>query len=421
MAALRAHGYHVHDIQSLAHDHRPLAVPTPTLRRTIAPGIHLRGTSVDLGQGCFTNAYTLSVDLDRNRADVVSDADGFHLRDHVAADAALAAVSGSFSFISDDPSYQPVEPRLDFCCRSGDVVSLPTAAKPALLVRDGRPVIETLNATGTLTLGEHPYRWVGSKTARPGPGRSPGTLVVFGAANCRVNYSENPRTGFLRHVDPDANTTPPDPSAVDYVVAHTLNGALRVVTVHPGGGADLFAGNFVLRGPHPRDTRLDRGAPVEITRIAGHDARHLESGISLGPSVADAAAGHTAAYDDGCLGTSPFHDTRHARTLVGLHGRELVLQVLDGAPKSDTFRGTTPHETAALCTAAGLDPHAMYHLDGGASSKIAYLDHGTTRVVGSMHYLQWPAEPREPFRWRGLDGRVLRSALVLRADREGHE
>lgn len=260
----------------------------------------------------------------------------------MAADAALAAVSGSFSFISDDPSYQPDEPRLDFCCRAGEVVSLPTATKPALLVRDGRPVIETLNATGTLTLGGHPYRWVGSKTAHHGAGHRPGTLVVFGAANCRVGYSENPRTGFLRHVDPDANTTPPDPSAVDYVVAHTPNDTHRVVAVHPGGGADLFAGNFVLRAAHPWDTRLERGAPVEITRIAGHDPRHLESGISLGPSVADAATGHTAAYDDGCLGTSPFRDTRHARTLVGLHGRELTLQVLDGAPKSDTFRGTTP-------------------------------------------------------------------------------
>lgn len=187
-----------------------------------------------------------------------------------------------------------------------------------------------------------------------------------------------------------------------------------MVAIRPGGGADLFDGNFVLRARHPWSGDIRLGAPVEITQFAGRDAQGLESGISLGPSVADAAAGRTRAYD-ACLGASPFRDERFARTLVGLQGRELVLQVLDGAPKTQFFRGATPQETAMACAAAGFDPAGMYHPDGGASSKIAYLDRATARVVGSMHYLQWPTSKAGPFRWKGLDGRVLRSALVLRA------
>lgn len=56
-----------------------------------------------------SGACTLRLDLNQVRAEAVSAVDGFHLRDLVRADAALAAVSGSFSFISDDPSYQPAE------------------------------------------------------------------------------------------------------------------------------------------------------------------------------------------------------------------------------------------------------------------------------------------------------------------------
>ncbi|MFF4410404.1 hypothetical protein [Streptomyces sp. NPDC001404] len=416
MAILRAHGYHVPDIQSLAHDQQAFAVRVPARRRTIAPGIRLQTTSVDLGGGCFTNAFTLRADLDLVRADVVSTAGGFHLRDHVGADAAPAAVSGSFSFISDDPTYQPAEPCFDFCCRAGEIVSLPTAAKPAFLVHRGQPVIDTLNATGTLTLQGHPHRWIGSKSPRPGGGRQPAVFTVFGAANCQVRYSDHPRTGFVRHVHPSANITPLGPTVIDYLVSWRPGDGHRVTSVHPGGGADLFASNFILRAERTRAPRLKHGARVEISEVAGLDVRHMECGISLGPSVADAAAGRTAAYDN-CLGTSPFRDTRSARTLIGLHGQELVFQVLDGAPLSDTFRGVTPLETAEICTAGGLDPHSMYHLDGGGSSKIAYLEEGTARVLGSMHYLRWPTIPEEPFRWQGLGGRVLRSGFTVKPSR----
>ncbi|MFE0063483.1 hypothetical protein, partial [Streptomyces sp. NPDC059003] len=321
-----------------------------------------------------------------------------------------------FSFISDDPAYQPAEPCLDLCCRAGEVASLPTATKPTLLVRNGQPVIETLHAAGTLTLQGRPYQWAGSKTLCPEAGHRSGVLTVFGAANCRILYSDHPRTGFLRSVDCDSNVTPLDAAAIDYVVAPSPGEGHRVIAVRPGGGTDLFAGNFVLRARRPWARPVVCGAPVQIQQIAGRHARQLHSGISLGPSVADAAAGHTPAYD-ACLGQSPFQAARHARTLAGLRGRTLVLQVLDGAPKSDKFRGTTPQETATLCHAAGLDPHGMYHLDGGASSKIAYLDPEVTRVLGSLHYLKWPTDPSEPFRWQGLDGRILHSALVLRANR----
>ncbi|GGX57973.1 phosphodiester glycosidase family protein [Streptomyces chartreusis] len=412
IAVLRARGYDVPDIQALARDQQAFAVRVPERRLTIAPGVHFQAKAVELGRGCFTNAFTLRLDLTQVRVEAVARAEGFHLRHLVGADTALAAVSGSFSFISDDPAYQPTEPSLDFCCRAGEIVSLPTVTKPAFLVHRGQVVIGTLEATGTLKAQGRTYQWVGSKQPQEAARSEPAVLTVFGAANCRVRYSDHPRTGFVRDVDPATNVTPPDPTAVDYVVSWTPDDGHSVTSVHPGGGAGLFAGNFVLRAKRSRAEDLRAGARVQITQVGGLDVRHMSGGLSLGPSIADAAAGLTPGYDQ-CLGTSPFRDRRNARTLIGLHEGELWFQVLDGAPLTETFRGLTPAETAELCAAEGFDPLRMYHLDGGASSKIAFAQGGETYVAGSLHYLRWPHGPGEPFRWQGLEGRVLRSAFVV--------
>jgi hypothetical protein len=414
-AALHARGFQVDSIQDLARDQSPFARRTAAWSRVLAAGVRLDARTVELGGGSFTNAYTLTIDLDQARCQAASSPAGFHLRDLVRGEA-VAAVSGSFSYISDDPAYQPAEPCLDFACRDGEIASLPTATKPALLIHQGRPLARPLAATGTLTVSGRPYSWTGSK--EPQPGHRPGHLTVFGAANCRVRYRDDPRTGFRRDVEPATNTTPRTPDALDLTVSTSATG-LQVTAVHPGGGADLFAGAFVLRTHRPWPTHLVPGAPVRITSIDTFGARDLESGLSLGPSVADAAAGRTRVWDQS-LGTSPFQPhARYARTLVALHGNQLYVQVLDGAPLTSTFQGTTPQETADLCAGSGLDPAHVFHLDGGQTSKIAYArEHQEADVVGSLHYLQWPDTPDAPFRWRGLDGRLLRSALVISTPRE---
>jgi hypothetical protein len=358
--------------------------------------------------GSFTSAYTLTIDLNHASAQPVSDRGGFHLRDLVHG-AVVAAVSGSFSYISDDPAYQPDEPCLDLAIRDGQVASLPTTAKPALLLHNRRLRIRHLPATGTLTIAGHLYRWTGSKDPRPGQ------LAVFGAATCRVRYRDDPRTGFLRDVDPSTNTTPRRPGALDATVTPTASG-LRITALHPGGGADMFTGAFILQTEQPSARHLALGAPVRITSLDIIDTASLEAGFSLGPSVTAAARGDTAPWD-ASLGRSPFRsDARYARTLIALDGDRLHLQVLDGAPLTDHFQGVTAAETARLCEAAGWDPDQVYHLDGGQTSKIAYRSpDARPDAVGSLHYLRWPANATQPFHWQGLDGRVLRSALTITA------
>lgn len=405
-ALLRRHGFRVADIQALARDQSPFALRAKPTQRQLAPGLSLRKRSLDLSERCFTNAYSLTADLELLHLEARSSASGFHVRDPVVGPA-LAATTGAFSFSSDDPDYQPEEPCLDLCWRSGRVASLPTTTKPTLLVgRDHSIKISTLSAQGTLRLNGVSYRWIGSKLAPEAR-----ALIVYGAANCRVDYQEHPTTGFVRTVDPHGNRTPRDSTALDHVFAPDHRGRLRLKTICPGGGTDLFTGSCILRSRHG-DLRVGIGTVLDVVDVDGHDFTGIESGLSLGPSVAEAAS-HEDPADDSCLGTSPFAGKRHARTLIELDETKLTIHVLDGAPGTDKFRGLTPAETVVACATLESDPALTYHLDGGASSKIAYADHNAVYVVGSLHYLSWPAHSGKPFRWQGLSGRRLHSALVL--------
>ncbi len=416
IAALRARGIHVDDVQALAVDQSPFARPTPAWTRALAPGAVLTARPVDLGDGRLTNAYTLTVDLDRSRCDPVSSPAGFHLRTLVTGPA-VAAVSGAFAYISDDPDYQPAEPCLDLVVRDHHAVGLPTVTKPALFVHHGRLAVRALTATGTLTVAGHRHTWTGSKEPPPHPA-PPGHLTVFGAANCRIRYTDDARTGFRRDVEPTANTTPRHPDVLDCTVARTLTGP-RITALHPGGGADLFAGTHILRARRPWPAHLATGAPVHVTTLDTLDTAGIHSALSLGPSAADAAAGLTAPWDQS-LGASPFRpDARYARTLLALDGRRLTLTVLDGAPLAPAFQGVTVQEAAELCERAGHDPASVFHLDGGQTSKIAYRHGpGPADAVGSLHYLRWPRHRHEPFRWQGLDGRRLHSALRITTTEE---
>jgi diadenosine tetraphosphatase ApaH/serine/threonine PP2A family protein phosphatase len=158
------------------------------------------------------------------------------------------------------------------------------------------------------------------------------------------------------------------------------------------------------------------GDEVEIQSVDGVAAADMESGFSIGPSVAAAARGERLDGYDESLGLSPFlPGARYARTLISLTGDVLRLRVLDGAPLTQRFQGVSCSEAARLVEADGLDPEAVYHLDGGQSAKLAFRRGGEQVVLGSMHYLLWPKQDEGAFHWRGREGRLLRSALTVRA------
>lgn len=412
LSLLRALGYQIDDIQAIAQDQRAFARRSPPRTRDVALGVRLEAGSLELGGGCFTNAYTLRLALGAVRVRAESAADGFALRDQCASGDALAAVSGSFCFISDDPRYQPAEPRLDFCCRKGEIVSLPTVTKPAFLMYRGQPSVRTLRAEGTLLIDDRPFAWSGSKSHQQMQGSGTRTALVFGAANCRVRYADNERTGFLRYVRRSDNHTPPDRGSVDCVVTRSPKRGLLIHSLHPGGGADLFTGSCVLRLPAREARAVCVGAPVRVTGIDGLSAEDITSGMSVGPSVADAVGGRLTGYDES-LGVSPFRAVRYARTLLWISGDTLCFRVYDGAPLTDTFQGITPAEVARECDAERLDASDVYYLDGGQSSKIALRHGNAVEVVGNLHYLEWPRGSQTVFRWRGLEGRPLNSWFTI--------
>jgi hypothetical protein len=404
------------DVDSIAADQEPFALSLSPYTGETAPGITFTARTIDLGDGRMTNSYELAIDPRTVEVGAHSDPAGFHLSDILDDSAALAALSGSFSFISDDADYQPAEPCLDFCVRDGVAVSLPTATKPAFLVgaEGGGVSLQTLTAEGELLIGDERHAWVGSKTARAAAFPDAAQLLVFGAANCRVRYTEAERTGFLRDVERSGNRTPADAGALDLVVVRE-GSTLRVRALHKGGGADLFEGCFVLRGRSAQLSHVRPGDVVRVASVGGVDCTRVSSGFSIGPSVADAARGAGLEPYDESLGLSPFlPGSRYARTLMGLDGGLLRLRVFDGAPLSRSFQGVSCAEAVRLLADEdGLDPALFHHLDGGQSAKLAVRHEGAAAVFGSMHYLLWPKQGEGEFQWQGTRGRVLRSALRI--------
>ncbi|OLE26680.1 MAG: hypothetical protein AUG49_07545, partial [Catenulispora sp. 13_1_20CM_3_70_7] len=405
-------------VESIAKDQEPFAIRLRPRELEIAPGVTFAARTIELDDHRFTNLYELVVDTRRARVGVSSGDEGFHLPHLLAEPSVVAAVNGSFSFISDDSGYQPEEFCLDFCARDGMTVSLPTVAKPAFIAGPGGVRLRELDARGVLRIGDRRFDWIGSKVP-PRPEDAPG-LVVYGAANCRVEYSEAEHVALLRGVDRPANRTPADGADVIDLVITRRGGRLVVESLHPGGDADLFEGSFVLRGRAGTVDGVRAGDEVEIQSIGGVAASGIESGFSIGPSVAAAARGERLDGYDESLGLSPFlPGARYARTLISLTDDVLRLRVLDGAPLTRRFQGVSCSETARLVEADGLDPETVHHLDGGQSAKLAFHrpdgDESAVVVLGSMHYLLWPKQEAGTFLWRGREGRLLRSALTIRA------
>jgi len=405
------------DVETIAEDQESFAVRLRPCELEVAPGVGFAARTIELGDGRIANSYELTVDTSRAVVGVHSGPDGFYLPDLLLGDATIAAVSGSFSYISDDFDYQPEEFCLDFCARDGSTVSLPTVAKPAFVVGSDGVRLGELDARGTLSIGGREYGWIGSKQRASAADAD--DLVVFGAANCRVEYMAAKRTALLRRVDRSANRTMPGTAhVVDLVVRREPRyGRRHVVSArYPGGGADLFEGSFILRGRADLVDEIRVGDEVEIQSVGGIDCAGIESGFSIGPSVAAAGRGDAVDGYDASLGVSPFlPGARYARTLISLTGDVLRLRVLDGAPLSRRFQGVSCAETARIVTADGLDPTSVFHLDGGQSSKLAFVRDGAPAVFGSMHYLLWPKQDEGEFLWRGTHGRLLRSALRVSA------
>lgn len=389
------------------------------------PGAVVRARTHDLGGGRFTNVYDLVVDLARCQVVPLLSADAFPLRHAVGAATTAggpaAGFTGTFEFISDDPAYQPAEHVLDLCCAGGVVRSLPTVTKPAAVLDGGTLRAVPVGAAGTLSVGGTRFTWSGSKDPRPAdPGGSAGPAdraadrtphaVVHGAANCRVRYREDHRTGFTRWVDPAEARTPEDAGRADVCVVAGQGGG-RVREVRPGGGSDLFASSYVLSVPAAAAATVTAGDAVDVHTIGGVDPAGV-SMCSLGPSLSAAAAGETGAWD-ASLGASPFAARTHARLLLAAAGDRLRVRLLDGAPLTSSFRGVSCAEARDLCAADGFDPDRTYHLDGGQTAKLAFGGPDGIRVLGNMHYLRWPETAGAPFRWIGEDGRGLHSAFVV--------
>ncbi len=405
---------HVDDIQQIVYNQSAFAKRIAPECYFVDDDVYYQARTIDVDSESFVNSYKLSfcVDMRRYFLRFESSAQNYYLRESFTCPDTIAAINGSFSFISDQPSYQPVEPCFDLCVRHGQIVSLPTITKPALVIMSDQIIVQDIDACGAMSIGGVVIPWRGSKDLCAGND----IPRVFNATNCVVQYKHSATTVVKRYVDRCTNVTPPCPNGVDLLVTADRHGDLFVSGIQPHGGSDLFAANFVVQLPPRYGGAWREGDRVEVLSVGGINAADILSASSLGPSVYDIerAPELVDRRYDRSLGNSPFQHVRYPRSIIyKTRDGRFHFRIFDGAPMTSNFKGLTPGELVRILESEGEDIEWAYHLDGGQSSKIAFRHYDDLVIRGSLHYLVWPDTDDMPFLWNGFNGRLLASSIVL--------
>lgn len=193
------------------------------------------------------------------------------------------------------------------------------------------------------------------------------------------------------------------------------DGTFRPVSKSSTGRMDIFRHDVVLRCPadSARSGRPQKMGLLQIGCLTSEDLP--DCAVSAGPLLecADFAA-HPVNSDPSLGSRPPFADRPMARmALYGGRDGRTHLRLFDGRPGSAVFPGVTP---AAARDAIADDPGYRWgcFLDPGQTAKL-WVDSGQGTVgFGNRHYLQWPADPAEAFRWIPDSGRLVASYISLR-------
>lgn len=393
--------------------------PEPARRETVAPGVSLVIAAIDLGDGAFSNLYTLSWTAPaRADIDVFPDAAASPWsRGHALARCGMrgAVATGGFSFLADDAAAAPRARCLNLAIWTGEVLSLPVVDQDALVARAGALAVEHVPAAGLLRLNGDLVRWSGARTERTAE------CVVFGNASARIVHSDAPATGKRRHLVANTRWTPALSSDSGYADVGFLRGPGRVfrgAAVRADGGLDIFAYDLVLRCPAERLRRAAPDNTADPRTVGPIDLSDpsLAGAVSVGPSLLHPALEDHPLHREPSLGSNPLLGGRRASRLVyfGDAAGQHHLQLWDARPGSRACPGVTLDE-AAHHARAHHDVAFGCFLDSGKSGKLCVVGDAGVASYGNRHYLRWPAAGEGDFVWTPDAGRPAASLLVITA------
>lgn len=353
------------------------------------PGLILSERSVELGDGHFSNMYTLKFpnrDESFNNRLVTLPTPLYQHRmfKEVSANRqtdedVIATINGAFFYLQDDPTApEPDEIMYNLNMRNGAVIGLPSTDRCALVTnKDGDLRAVSLKAEGILECGDSILNWKGGEPLAHNRAEyklEQNEVYIFNPACCTIQYDDPKDKRTLRKVQLDKNSTPKQPDALDIVVAVSeTKGTLEIIAINEGGGTDFFKGNFIMHGRKDDLQHFQIGDEVLPTHIDSLDLKEVESAMTVGPMVHHFLSNddHEINHDPS-LGTFPpfAPNERYARSAVYADNHNAVhFVVFDAVPRSEHMKGVTPKEAAMNIPG---DAQWAVFLDGGQSSRITF-------------------------------------------------
>lgn len=378
----------------------------------IFPGVRFEQKTQFLSEeSAFTNRYRAVFSSKNVEFTIDTKKTATHIqRQLLNNESVVAAINGGYFFFVDNTSAEvPGEATYGTVVRDGVLRGVQSHDRPVLWVDlEGDINAAEVSAKGRVTIGELNLSWVGHHSFQ-----KDADIQLFGADSCVIEHVQDPETGNKRVMNLEMSKTPEENTIVD-VVCEVRDGRLRVVDIHEGGGSLVTEGSVILQG---QQALLQSVAVGDVIAIAYDDIdlAGVNNAITIGPSVAhfDTETEHPINSDRSLGDHPPLADSRAARSIVykTLNG-DVVFEVFDGAPKTDTFKGVTPKEVGELLRSDGVEVEWAYFLDSGQSSRLAvrHAD-GSVEGFGNRHYIRWPKVPEHPYVWAGEHGREAFSTI----------
>lgn len=408
---------HVDDARRYIGEHVDVPARENIVRLTGGASLHAYAHHHSDGQ--FTNVYDMSVTESSTVANVAISANSMGLSNFLRNEpAGFAAASAGFLYLVDSASGAPRQQSLQLAIRAGSAVSLPVTDRDALVSRGGRLHTEFLRAFGEISIDNQHLVWAGSRTDYAAD------CVIYGNGNTVIHHQDNAdpdaRKSRIRVLDESSRYTPliaADSGLADTGLIAVSDGSMHACSQSKAGGMDIFQYDAVMRC----DTRfMPKGLQSDI-RIRSIDGlrvglREMQHAVTVGPSLLH---GEIEAHDinqDPSLGSNPpFANTRMVRAAVyGTANGKTHVTVFDGRPESELYRGVTPVEAIDIIKSEHEIVWGAF-LDPGRTAKLLTRQGSIETSYANTHYLRWPAQEAEPYRWVPGTGRPVSSAITFRA------
>ncbi len=347
------------DIQNLGKNTRCLAIRQKESLVQICKGVFLKKYTQDFNLDNFSNVYDLFWHPKQENVEsfITSSNDPFYMSEHFMSDKSnIAAINGSFFFLTDEADSTPVDLPYDLCIRQNKIFGLPSSDQPVVFIKKGSLDAREISAEGIIKIGKHLVNWIGARKTNKAILKN--TAILFNSRCSEIVKSRDPLTNIqIGILDTKDIYTPKNPMLMDIVVGMNEKEELVVSDIKFGGGSHFFAGHFILQ-MRKNISQFKVGDSVKPVSIDKVNLKGITDALTIGKAVSDPF----------------FHDEvrvdrQDARSVIAKDQKGFIhLITFDGSKYVPGFNGVSAKDINTFFTKKHYK--WAFFLDGGGSSRI---------------------------------------------------